>query len=211
MSAIDQIPVKDLLNNLAADGVRLYADGADLKFQAVHPIDDETRKVLKKRKPEIIEALSKEHSPLDRLTDAEKEAFEQYVEIMTSSKFNLSMEQAEQEAGRLVLKAKQSLQARQATKDYKRDGFIKIYSTVLTRAVYLARNEGAAKRVPDKSLSVFLESDVEAAKGLSQEEIKVLLEARILLGGPITVEDYSEPSPKRPMDGKTIAKTFYGK
>ncbi len=75
----------------------------------------------------------------ERLTDAEQEAYQQYVEIMTSSKFNLPMDQAEQEAMRLVMRAKQALQARQTAKDYKRDGFIKIYSTVLNRAVYMAK------------------------------------------------------------------------
>jgi len=53
---------------------------------------------------------------LTHLTDAEKEAYEEYIEIMVSLKFNLPMEQAKREAMQLVLRAKQSLQARQTTK-----------------------------------------------------------------------------------------------
>ena len=74
----------------------------------------------------------------------------------------------------------------------------------------MAKNDHAAKRVPDKSLPVFLESDLEAVKGLALEEAKILLEARILLGGPITVEDSAESSAPKKMDGKMIAKRLYG-
>jgi len=56
---------------------------------------------------------------LTHLTDAEKEAYQEYIEIMVSPKFNLPMEQAGQEAMRLVMRAKQSLQARQTAKDYR--------------------------------------------------------------------------------------------
>ena len=123
---------------------------------------------------------------LDRLTDAEKEAYQQYIEIMVSPKFNLPMEQAEQEAMQLVMRAKRSLQARQTARDYKRDGFIKIYSTVLSRAVYMAKNKQAANRVPDKTLPIYLESEIQACKGLSREETKILLEAKIIFGGVIS-------------------------
>ena len=148
---------------------------------------------------------------LTHLTDAEREAYQQYIKIMISPKFALPMDQAEREAMQLVTRAKQSLQARQAAKDYKRVEYVKIYSTVLSRAVYMAKNDQAAKRVPDKSLPVFLESDLEAVKGLALEEAKILLEARILLGGPITVEDSAESSAPKKMDGKMIAKRLYGK
>jgi len=133
MSAIDQIPVKDLLNNLAADGVRLYADGVDLKFQAVHPIDDETREALKKRKPEIIKALD----------------------------------------------------IGQAVEDYKRDGFIKIFSVYLMQAIYLARDETAASMVPDKTLPIYMESELAALRDLNLDELRTMHEAKEILGGVI--------------------------
>ena len=121
----------------------------------------------------------------ERLTDAEQEAYQEYIEIMVSPKFNLPMEQAEQEAMQLVMRAKRSLQARQAATDYKRDGYVKIYSTVLSRAVYMAKNKQAAKQVPDKSLPVFLESEIRACNGLDREEAKILLEAKIIFEGTI--------------------------
>ena len=125
---------------------------------------------------------------LTHLTDAEKEAYQEYIEIMTSSKFNLPMEQAKREAMQLVMRAKQSLQARQAAKDYKRNGFIKIYSTVLSQAVYMAKNKQAARRVTDRSLPVYLESEVLACEGLDREEAKFLLEAKIIFDGVVEGE-----------------------
>jgi len=53
---------------------------------------------------------------LNHLTDGQREAFWQYVEIMTSSKFNLPLDRAEREAMRLVLRAKLASQVRQSTK-----------------------------------------------------------------------------------------------
>jgi len=77
------------------------------------------------------------------------------------------------------------IQVNQAAQDYRRYGYIKIFSTVLNRAVYLAKHEQAAKRVPDRDIPVYTESEIEAVKGLDPEVAKVLLEARILFGGPI--------------------------
>ena len=51
-----------------------------------------------------------------KLSDEERVDYNEYVEIMTSSKFNLPLDRAEREAMQLVLKAKRSLQARQTSK-----------------------------------------------------------------------------------------------
>jgi len=101
------------------------------------------------------------------------------------------------------------IQVNQAAQDYRRYGYVKIFSTVLNRAVYLAKHEQAAKRVPDRDIPVYTESDIEAVKGLDPEVAKVLLEARILFGGPIKIEDSAQP--RQPLDGKGIARSFYGK
>ena len=179
----EAIPIQEFLEKIEARGIRLKVDGETIKVGWPEKKQDpKIRQILVERKPEILAALS--HS-LDRLTDAEREAYQQYIEIVVSPKFNLPMKQAKGEAMQLVTRAKQALQARQAAKDYKRDGFIKIYSTVLSRAVYMAKNEQAAKRVPDKSLPVFLESEVLTCKGLTTEEVKVLLEAKVIFKGTI--------------------------
>ena len=49
----------------------------------------------------------------------------------------------------------------------------------------MAKNKQAAKQVPDKSLPVYLESEIQACKGLSREEAKILLEAKIIFEGTI--------------------------
>ena len=122
---------------------------------------------------------------MDHLDKTSKEAFQEYVDFMTGPKHRMPLEQARKEALKLVLRNLRILQVKQATQDYRQDGYIKIFSTVLDKAVYLAQNERVAKCVPDQDIAVFLESDLEAVKNLGKEETKVLLEARILFGGPI--------------------------
>ncbi len=182
----EAMPIQEFLEQIKARGVRLRVEGEVVKvgWPEKNP-DPELRKIIVERKPEIIQILSRKPNPLNCLTDAEKEAYEQYIAIMISPKFNLPMEQAAREAMQLVTRAKQALQARQAAEDYKRVGYIKIYSTVLSRAVYMAKNTHAANRVPDKLLPVYLESEIQACKGLDREEAKVLLEAKIIFEGTI--------------------------
>lgn len=143
--------------------------------------------------PEIIESITLgpigSAGNLDftsHLTETELEYYENLLEIMQSDKFGMDREDAEREAGRIIARNRQPLQAKQAAKDYLKFGYCRIFSTVLDCVVYLARDLEAAKRVPDLSIPVYLESDIEAVKGLGPEEVKVLLEAKILLGGSIT-------------------------
>lgn len=148
---------------------------------------------------------------LENLTEGEREAYQCLVEIAQTTRFGSDPETAEEIAGSIVTKKYSPFQLGQAVQDYKKYGFIKIYSGFLGKAVYFAKDERAAKRVPNNGLPVFLESDTKAIKDLAPEEIKLLLEAKILFGGPITVEDYSEPPSKRKADGKQIARNFFGK
>ncbi len=150
-------------------------------------------------------------SILDHLDETSREAFREYVDLMTGPKFRMPLEQAQLEASRLVLRNLRTLQIQQATKEYRKQGWVKIYSGVLGRSVYLAKDDRAAQRVPDQNIAVFLESDLEAVKGLAPDEARVLLEARMLFGGPIKVQDYSERPHKRKVDGKQVARNFFGK
>ena len=147
----------------------------------------------------------------DLLTETERQYYHDLLEIMQSKKFGMSQDAAKQEAGRIIARNRQPLQVKQAAQDYKKYGYCRIFSTVLNAVVYLARDQGAAKRVPDLRIPVYLESDVESVKDLAPEVVKVLLEARMLFGGPITVEDHTERPPKRKVDGKEVARNFYGK
>ena len=142
--------------------------------------------------PEIVESitfeLKKSAVNLDftsHLTETELEYYEDLLEIMQSDKFGMCREDAEREAGRIIARNRHPLQIRQATQDYHRDGYIKIFSTALDSPVYLARDLETAKRVPDEHIPVYLESDIEAVKYLPPEEVKLLLEAKILFGGQI--------------------------
>jgi len=118
---------------------------------------------------------------LDNLTETERQAYDGWFTIMTGDKFNMSPEEAHAEAMKLLLKTSRLLKIDQAVKDYKLDGFLKIFSTKLNRAVYLVKDEKVKKRVPDKSLQVFLESEIKGFRGLSRDEILLLIEARTIL------------------------------
>jgi len=148
---------------------------------------------------------------LDHLDETSKEAFREYVDLMTGPKFKMPLEQARTEASQLVLRNLRTLQLQQAAKDYRKYGWVKIYSTALEQTLYLAEDQGAARRVSDKDIPVFLESDIDAVKGLGPEMAKVLLEARLIFNGPLMVEDHVERLTKRKVDGKQIARNFYGK
>ena len=133
-----------------------------------------------------ISRISNEDLPiLNYLTPVEQEAFHEYVDLMTSEQFKMPMEEAKQEAARLVARNKRSLQIQQAREDYSRFGYVKIYSTVLDRAIYLAKDEQIAKRVPDQRLPVITEAELECFRGLELAEAKVLMEAKLVFVGPI--------------------------
>jgi len=126
-------------------------------------------------------------SLFDHLTPAEKEAFHEYVDLMTSEKFKMPLAEAEQEAAKLMARSKQVLQLPQAVKEYKRYGYIKIWSTVLDEAIYLAKDEKTGKRVPDKCLPVFTEEDLKEldAKTLTPQEAKIIMLTKSVFGGSI--------------------------
>jgi len=145
------------------------------------------------------------------LTETERGYYLDLVEIMQSPKFGMDRETAEREAGAIVARNRHPLQVKQAAQDYRKNGYIKIYSTVLGKAIYLARDEATAKGVPEQNITTFLESDAESVKKLNKDEIKVLLEARIIFNGPVRLEEHSAPPYPKTMDGKEIARNFYGK
>ena len=139
------------------------------------------------RIPEPIGARVDASPSMSHLTDGEREAYQGYLEEMTSSKHNFTMDKAKSEAMQLVLRPKQTLQNRQAAKEYKLDGYIKIWSTVLDQAVYLARDEKTGKRVPDQCLPVFTEDDLKEldAKTLTPQEAKLIMSTKSVFGGSI--------------------------
>jgi len=122
---------------------------------------------------------------LDHLTHVDREVFHEYVELMTSDKFNMSLAEAEKEASRLVVRNKQGQQLQQAKKNYQRYGYLKIFSTVLNQVIYLAKDNRVAKRVPDLSLPVFTESELECFQGLEPNDVELLMESKIMMKGTL--------------------------
>ena len=161
--------------------------------------------------PEIAQSMPVEGGIdfVNLLTETERGHYFKLLEIMQSDKFGMDRETAEREAGKMITRKRSPLQERQAAEDYRRYGYVKIFSTVLERAVYLVRDQTASRRVPDKNIPVFLEGDLGAVKGLCPGTAKLLLEVRLIFGGPITVEDYTEPPSQRRMDGKQISRSIY--
>ena len=99
----------------------------------------------------------------------------------------MPLAEAEQEAAKLMARSKQVLQLPQAVKEYKRYGYIKIWSTVLDEAIYLAKDKETGKRVPDQRLPVFTEEDLKEldAKTLTPQEAKIIMLTKSVFGGSI--------------------------
>ena len=134
MNHTEKMPVKELLRRLAADGVALFPDGADLRFRADHPIDDGTLETLKERKPEILRALD----------------------------------------------------ISQAVENFKRDGFIQIFSAYLGESIYLVRDEKAASEVPNKELPIYFVCELAPLRDLNLDELRTMHEVKKIFGGVIS-------------------------
>jgi len=88
-----------------------------------------------------------------------------------------------------IIKNNRILQIDQAQKDYEQNGYVKIYSTELGRAVYYvsdnAINKAGGNHIGDPTLSLFFESDLEVIEDLDETERVFLKQARLIFGGPI--------------------------
>ena len=71
----------------------------------------------------------------------------------------------------------------EATRLYRKRGWIQVYSTYLKANIYLVRNK--AIHVPYPSILRYAESEIDALRDLSLEEIKTLHEAKIIFKGVI--------------------------
>ena len=82
------------------------------------------------------------------------------------------------------LSEKRAIHIHDAARLYKKRGWVQIYSTYLNRTIYLVRNEGV--KVPTSDLPVYTESEVNALRGLSREEVLTLHEAKVIFKGTIS-------------------------
>jgi len=91
MSALSEIPVKEFLERVKAQGIHLEANGDRIHVGWPEKTPDpEIRQAIIDRKPKIMEALAEQQYYLDLL------------EIMRSPKYGLDQETAEQEAGEII-------------------------------------------------------------------------------------------------------------
>ncbi len=129
-------------------------------------------------------SLAQNLTPLhEHLTEVERQIWLDYVGWANDN--GATKEKAEGEATDYIFRIRNVLQARQAAEDYRKRGYVQIYSTVLGKAVYFARDRGVI--VPDDH-PFFTEQDIATCKGLSRDQAKVLLEAKLILGGQLTSE-----------------------
>ena len=80
----------------------------------------------------------------------------------------------------------QVLQIQETAEEYRRQGWVKIFSAYLKTALYLVRDESVI--VPDPSLLKYSKSEVEALGDLSIDEMKTLHEAKMIYRGTINDE-----------------------
>jgi len=187
-SAINN-PIDKLLADLDLMGIRVRVKGLDLKVKWPIEVVPGIREVLVARKLEIIEALTDDDRSdlISRLTPTEREAYNGWVDIMTSDRFNMSPKAAHREAWGLLQESNQRLRLKQAMADFERDGVTRIYSTKLGRDIWICRDD--AVRVSDVRIPVFTLADLRSRDGLRLDEALLLAEAKILFSGGVQNEE----------------------
>ncbi len=76
-----------------------------------------------------------------------------------------------------------SIQIQEATKLYRRRGWIQIFSGYLNQSVYLVKNKSI--KVPDPSIPRYTKEETEALRGLTLDELKTLHGAKAIFKGTI--------------------------
>ena len=71
----------------------------------------------------------------------------------------------------------------EATRLYRKRGWVQIFSSHLNQSIYLVRNKWVI--VPDPALSKYTQDEIESLKGLSWEEAQTLHKAKVLFNGEI--------------------------
>lgn len=71
----------------------------------------------------------------------------------------------------------------EATRLYRKRGWVQIFSGHLNQSIYLVRNKWVI--VPDPALSKYTQDEIESLKGLSWEEAQTLHKAKVLFKGEI--------------------------
>jgi len=140
-------------------------------------------------KQEGIYSRDKRKSFIDYLDECGLEAYQELFEMMTSPKFNLSEEKAHEKASEIMAKNIRILNSEKDQQHFEAYGWVKVYSTKIEQAVYFVKDKELTCKLPDKSLPVFTQKDIEALKGLDSKEMALIMEAKALFGGDLKIEE----------------------
>jgi len=156
MSALT-MPVGTLICDLSEKGVKLSVICGDLKVEAPKgKVTSNILGILKDRKPEIIRELQSPDGDIQ---------FGKTASLYRGAKLP--------NRGHLG----------EATKLYRKRGWVQIFSGHLNQSIYLVRNKWVI--VPDPALSKYTQDEIESLKGLSWEEAQTLHKAKVIFKGEI--------------------------
>lgn len=126
------------------------------------------------------------------LTETEQAAYAGWFDVMVNGESKMSEEEAHKKASELLAKSSRILQARENLKMYQATGTLKIYSTILDKHIFLAKDSRAKRLLEEQWKSreipasdIYLESEIQELAGLRGEELTLMLEAREIFKGVI--------------------------
>jgi hypothetical protein len=152
-----RIPIGTLIYDLSEQGIKLSVKRGNLTVDAPKGrITSNVLGVLKERKSEIVQEL---------------EGMDEEIQFGKTA----SLYRGAKLPNRVHLD--------EATKLYRKRGWVQIFSGHLNQRIYLVKNEWI--KVPDLTLSKYTRNEIAALKGLSWEETQTLHEAKILFNGEI--------------------------
>ena len=112
----------EIINQLTRCGVQMIPVGDKIRFRfdKAEPPPEELVTAAKEHKREIMAELKTRSSNqplLANLTETEREAYQELLEVMTSPKFGMAQGDAEKEAMKIINRNSKILQVQQASKE----------------------------------------------------------------------------------------------
>ena len=152
-----RIPIGTLIYDLSEQEIKLSVKCGDLKVDAPRGrVTSNILEVLKGRKPEIIRELQSPDGDIQ---------FGKTASLYRGGKLPNRLHLGE------------------ATKLYRKRGWVQIWSGYLKQSIYLVKDKKII--VPDLTLSRYTQDEIESLKGLSWEETQTLHKAKVLFKGEI--------------------------
>lgn len=152
------MPIGTLICELSEQGIKLSVRHGDLTVDAPKGrVTSNVLGVLKERKPEIVKEL---------------EGMDEEIQFGKTA----SLYRGAKLPNRVHLD--------EATKLYRKRGWVQIFSGHLNQRIYLVKNERI--KVPDSSIPKYTKMEIDALKDLNWEEVKTLHDAKEMFIGEIS-------------------------